>query len=95
MTQSKDRLDRIEQILEVTVQQQQNSAVVVAQQNAAIAKILEMQQVNASAIAQLGAQLESSTAHLIQTIDYAMGRMEEMLRRSLNPSQNGNPHLEF
>jgi hypothetical protein len=127
VTQSEDRLDRIEEILvavarrqqsnaDAIAQQHQNNAVIVASQNAAIAKVIELQQSNAfasashsatiatileqqqtntQAIAQLGTQLESSTQNLIQTIDYAMDRMEQILRQSLNPSQNGNPPLEF
>ena len=111
MTQSEDRIDRIEEILvavarrqqsnaNAIAQQHQNNTVVIASQNAAIAKVIELQQSNAFAIAshsatiatileqqqtntqtiaQLGTQLDSSTQNLIQTIDYAMERMEEML----------------
>ncbi|RUS93110.1 hypothetical protein DSM106972_097420 [Dulcicalothrix desertica PCC 7102] len=120
MTQSSDRLDRMERILEQTLeansQFQRETATAIASQNAAIAQILQIQQSNASTIASHGAviaqifaqqqtnteaiarvntQIEESSRHLIETIDYAMGRIEEMVQRTLNPSPNGNPPLEF
>lgn len=130
MTQNADRLDRMEQMLEVTIKQQQDNAVVVAQQNAVIARILEIQQANAlssasnnaaiaqlieqhqlaiarmnrineqqrvtteqqqaNAIAQRGAQLESSIMHLRQRIDDSVERMGEILRQAGCP-----PHKRF
>jgi hypothetical protein len=63
------------------IELQQSSAFALASHSATIATILVIQQTNTQAIAQLGTQLESSTQNLIQTMDYAMDRMEQMLKR--------------
>jgi phage host-nuclease inhibitor protein Gam len=70
----------------------------------AIAQLGDKQQVNTQAIAQLGdkidrladrqerfqVQLEESISELIKTIDYAVDRTEEVVRRFLEQSSNGH-----
>ncbi|OUL17434.1 hypothetical protein BV372_35135 [Nostoc sp. T09] len=74
------------------------------QTTASLNRVSQQQEVNTQAITQLGdkidrladrqdsfqVQLEESISELIKTIDYAVDRTEELVRRFLEQSSNGN-----
>ncbi|MEA5504444.1 hypothetical protein VB735_15230 [Halotia wernerae UHCC 0503] len=86
MTNSQDqssRLDRIESILLQTVQAQQANTQAITQLGEKIDCLANRQD-------QFQTQFEQSIADLIQTIDYAVDRTEELVRRFLEQSGNGH-----
>jgi methyl-accepting chemotaxis protein len=98
MTQTQgDRLDRVERILEqialtqATEQQARLELQQTVQQNATgIQELQQTVQQNAAAISALRQGVSDSVADLVGITDYVMGQMKELIRKSLNPIQNGN-----
>jgi tRNA U34 5-carboxymethylaminomethyl modifying GTPase MnmE/TrmE len=84
MTQTQgDRLDRVERILE-------QIALTQATEQQARLELQQTVQQNAAAISALRQEVSDSVADIIGIIDYAMDQMKELIRKSLNPIQNGN-----
>jgi tRNA U34 5-carboxymethylaminomethyl modifying GTPase MnmE/TrmE len=65
-------------------------AVTQATEQQARQELQETVQQNATAINALRQEVSDSVADLIGIIDYAMEQMEELIRKSLNPSINVN-----